>query len=780
MVALLLGLAMLQQDPSVTARVDRTVVSVGDEVALTVTVSARGSGVPVEIVDPLLTGLEVRNRRDRTRVSVEAGAPTRVTIREFSLRALREGVATIGAIQVRRGADAAETPPIEIRVTARAPSAEAQLSPAAQRMLETAAPPALTSEAATVTVLTSTESAVVGGQLDVVVVAWFPRALRSRLRAPPTLEAPGVEGGWIYHQPVPSGVVMSREVGGQPYDLYALHEVVFPLTPGRLIIAPATASFAVPTGGAPLGRDVRHDATSDSVFVEVRSPPPPSGVPDYRGAIGANMRLSVDVSDSEIRVGEAAHVDVRLSGLGNVALWPEPDFNWPLGLKVYPQQVEMDVEQRDGRFGGTKVFEYLLVAESPGAHHVPSPRYPYYDLVGESYGQLTGSAFDLVTPGGARAVAPLEVVPPLLDNRSPSLPQRVEDAMPSWGWILVVLLPPLVALAVRRRPHRHGRRTRSPRLVGAPTLGNLDARFRSVLDALVPEGQVLAGEKLAVALQAAGMEQALAAHTARVRDRLRAALYGPGGAPDPEELMAEAIEVLSALSRGSQVAGHRSARVAAAALGIAVAFGGAARAQTAEQLYRADAVSAAADSFARRAATEPHVAAHWYNLGNARERLGERARARIAWVRAARLAPRDPAIKRALELAPVVGSRSAQLTRVAPLTPAEAFVVAALLWLAAWVAVALKRRARWGWILGVLAAGLVLYGISVRHAYQQPVALVVHPATALRPAPYGPAESDGQLDEATPVLVERAWGAWRLVRVGTQQGWVLATDLEAL
>lgn len=778
---LLLVTAILQQDLSVTARVDRTVVEVGDELALTVTVSARGTGVPVEIDDPQLAGLEVRNRRDRTRVTVEEGTPTRVTIREFTLRALQEGAATIGAIRVRRGTDVAETPPIEVRVTARGPSAVAQLSPTARRLLETAEPPALATDAVTVTILTSADTTIIGAQVDVVVAAWFPRSLRTRLRAPPTLEAPSIEGGWIYPQPVPSGVVLSREVDGQPYDLYALHVIVFPLAGGRLTVGPATASYAVPVAGAALSRDVRHDATSDSLWVVVRPQPAPRGVADYRGAIGAGLRLSAEVSDSEIGVGEAAHLNVRLSGRGNVALWPEPEIDWPLGLKVYPQQVEMAVDQQQqGRLGGAKVFEYLVVAESPGAHRVPAPRYAYFDLDEGTYAELVGEAFDLVTPGGAHTVAPLEVVPPLMSDRSPSVSQRLVDRMPGWGWMVIVLTPPLFAVLVRVRPRRRARPRRARRTSGAPTLGVLDARFRNVLDALVPEARVLAGEQLAVALQAAGVEQALAAHTARVRDRLRAALYGPGGAPDPEELTAEALEVLSALAGGIGARERLGSRAVPVVLAFAVVLTGSATSQTAEQLYRADAVRAAADSFALRAGAEPHVAAHWYNLGNALERLGERARARVAWVRAARLAPRDVAIARALELAPSVGSGRVRLTGIVPVTPAEAFMLSALAWVAAWILLAFKRRTRWTWMLGTVAVGVALYGAALVRSYERPVALVLHAATPLREAPYGPAPSDVQLDEASVVLVRRSWGAWRLVRAGEREGWVLANDLEDL
>src|SRR5258707_15881596 len=73
---------------------------------------------------------------------------------------------------------------------------------------------------------------------------------------------------------------------------------------------------------------------------------------------------------------------------------------------------------------------------------------------------------------------------------------------------------------------------------------------------------------------------------------------------------------------------------------------------SAEGLFGAGALRAAADSFAARAAREPRDPAHWYNLGATLYRAGADGKATTAWIRAARLAPRDPVIRRALRLLP--------------------------------------------------------------------------------------------------------------------------------
>ena len=66
---------------------------------------------------------------------------------------------------------------------------------------------------------------------------------------------------------------------------------------------------------------------------------------------------------------------------------------------------------------------------------------------------------------------------------------------------------------------------------------------------------------------------------------------------------------------------------------VASAGPAAAQTMTAEALYEAGALRAAADSFAARAAGSPRVPAHWYNLGATLYRAGADGKAMAAWTR---------------------------------------------------------------------------------------------------------------------------------------------------
>src|SRR5205814_869385 len=90
----------------------------------------------------------------------------------------------------------------------------------------------------------------------------------------------------------------------------------------------------------------------------------------------------------------------------------------------------------------------------------------------------------------------------------------------------------------------------------------------------------------------------------------------------------------------------------------------------------ARALRAAADSFAARAAAEPQIAAHWYDLGATLYRAGADGKATAAWTLAARLAPRNALVRRARRLLPPPDAASESLLAVGPATPAEGWLAA--------------------------------------------------------------------------------------------------------
>src|SRR6266571_1454450 len=590
-----------------------------------------------------------------------------------------------------------------------------------------------------------------------------------------TLQTP--EGVWSYPGVSPSEPAASRLVRGGWMDLFVAHQVVFPLAAGRVTIPPATVDYAVPVSFSFFSREERYSLKSDSVVVTVL-PLPASRTADGPRVVAQGLALELAIEPAESRVGEPLEVSATVSGLGNVALWPEPVMRWPAGFRAYPGEATVRVEPRGGRIAGSKTFHYLVVPDSVGSFLLPEMRYAYYDFAVGDYTAARAPPRALAVARGAepRAARPL---PPLDRSVSETWSSALAAGLMPWGWVALLVGPPLLAWFWRRRmAPRRAAGAEEPGAARLSRLGRLEHAFHTLLASHVPDPLARDGDGLARALRAAGVESAVADHVMRLRDRLRAARYGPRGLGDAAELGAELEQVLGVL--GAEPHGGRRVRLFSTLCCAALLAprGSLAQGPSAEALYAAGALRAAADSFAARAAAEPRTAAHWYNVGATLYRAGADGKAAAAWAVAARLAPRDRMIRRARELLPAPDATSERLLAVGVGAPGEWGLVAAACWVGFWAALARRRRSR-AWLLGLAVCAAAAGAQGAREALRrrQALAVVVSPATPVRVAPYGGASAVATVEAGAALLVERRDGRWLEVRRPDGiHGWLLERE----
>src|SRR2546425_946890 len=681
------------------ARVDRVRLATGEELTLTVRARTR-SAEPVGLTLPALTGFAIVGSREVTEVSLEGTlGPTRTTTRELRLRAERAGTLVIGPVRARQAARAVATEAIAVTVDSAAAGVAAALSPPARRLIVAAAPPARNDRVA-LSVILPGDTVLAGAQLDVIAAAWFPRSLRTRLRRAPILTLQTPEGVWSYPGAAPSDVVASRLVRGGWMDLFVAHQIVFPLVAGRVTIPTATVEDGVPVTFSFFSREERYSLKSDSVLVTVLPLPAADRPADDPRRTAQRLALEVAVQPPEARVGEPLDATATVSGVGNVALWPEPVIHWPVGFRAYPGEATVRVEPRGGRMAGSKTFHYLVVADSAGSFLLPEVRYTYYDLAAGAYTAAPAAPPAVpVAPGAEpRAARPL---PPLDRSRGEPWVDAIAARLFPLGWAALLVGPPLLVWLRRRRAARWGAAsTEEPDAPPLSRLGRLEREFLALLASHVPDPVARDGDGLARALRAAGVESAVADHVMRLRDRLRAARYGPQGLGDAVELSAELTQVLKALGAEPRASRRRRLLVALGLLGLVTPGAVVAQGPSAEALYEVGALRAAADSFAARAAAQPRVAAHWYNLGATLYRAGADGKAMAAWTLAARLAPRAPLVRRARQFLPPPDAASDPLLATGIATPAEWALAAAAGWVGLWLAVLSRRRGVGGLLLG--------------------------------------------------------------------------------
>jgi BatD DUF11 like domain len=769
---LLFLLLLLQGAPELHVSIDEDHVSVGDEVLYTVRAVSHSSD-PMDVSVAPFNGFEIISRSERTEVSL-TGGPTRTTVLEIRLRALRPGRWPIGPARAAQGREVTEAAAVVVDVAAGGVASAPAMNPRLRVLLERAPPPPRGKAA--VALVVSAESVSVGEQIDVVTTAWFPRDLRLQLRRPPTLQPPVIDGVWSYPQAAPAGIAATRNIEGSAYDLFVSHQVVFPLVAGNIVVPGAMLKYSTPLALQFFSQEERFALTSRPETLDVR-PLPTTGKPrDFTGAIGSGLKLERRVTPPAAHRGEGVAVEVVLSGEGNTALWPPPDIHWPSSARAYVDRVEEQVTTTEGRVGGLKTFRYLVVPDSLGPLPLPAVNYSYYDLAAHGYRIAALPSSSLPVAVGGEVASSMALPPELMSGGSPPLTTRLARVVPVSVWIAIFLLPPL--LVIGRRTIRPRQRRHSP----PPQTGlrAAEEQLDSVVRALVPDPDLRSRSGLAAAVRAAGADVDTASRIAAVRERLLARRYGPPG-PSPEDtaLITEVEELVDRL--GGSLRGWRGPAVTLLLLAMMGTSRLAAQTPAPEGLYEAGALRAAAEGFSRRTDAEPRVPAHWYNLGAAYYRLGEKGRASAAWVRARRLAPREPTIVRAMRLTPIPDATSSRWLWSAPVTPEELLLVGALGWILGWCGWVWRPRVRERWgVLLVFSAGAALAGVALRAWYERPVAVVLE-QTTLRLSPHGRAPVISPLEEGSALLVLRQGPGWTLVRApGEREGWVASDAIASI
>ena len=776
MIALLLA-ALLQQVPApdVTTTVDRDRLTVGEELTFTVRVTG-GTMESVEVELPPLAGLEVVARAERTEM-VGGARPSRTTVIQYRLRATAPGRWRLGPLQVRQGTSFVQADAPDVSVGPGSANAVATgLSPRVRAILDHAKIPRLNGFAG-LSLALSDDSVTVGEQVDLVTIAWIPRRLRQQMRRPPTLEPPRIPGVWNYPQPVPAGIAASRLLDGEWYDLFVLHQLVFPLAPGVIRIEPATLQFSIPVAFQFFSQEEQHSLRTEPAVLTVADVPADRPA-EFTGAVARRLAIGRTTAPDSAAVGEPVTVTVTLTGEGNVTLWPAPPVRWPSGVRVYPDQIDDHTDLVEGRLTGTKTFRYLVVPDSSGRLVLPTIRYGFYEPGSRNFQVATAAASVLpVGPAGEASVARVTPPPLMLDER-PALAWRLVHRAPLPLAILLLLVGPVAGAARfwqgRRAPVARPADARGDLLPGA------ERQLAQALRSLVPRAAELDREGLLRSIRAAGLEDAEGKEIVALQERIRAARFSGEGGLQRHALVEQVNRVVSRL-RDEGAGSRRGPGVGVALLLLAAGLHSvslSAQTPSAEELYQAGALRAAATGFALMTQSVPESPAAWYNLGATWFRLGDDASASAAWQHGLRLAPRNRELRLAVQLVPPPADGSGRWLGAAPVTPEELVVLAVACWLAGWFGLAVERRLRGRWLV-VLVASLLIAASAwwLRDRNARPMGIVLADGSlALSPHERAPAVVTTVKGNAVRII--RRDGGWYLVEdVEGHEGWIQGTRL---
>ena len=757
---------------------------------VTVAVDAAGQ-VPPYVLPPSFGPFDVLRSSPTPIMKSSGGGMTSAEFR-YVLTTERPGSYTLAPFEVRLGGMVGRSRPLTIVVRSAATSPRVPTVVARARVD--------TSLEVNFRALTLPETVYVGQQANYEVAVFLNETVRERLRRNPTFFPPDMQSMLAYDIPAAPGEPPRRRVGSRCFDALVYQRALFPLLPGRFVIPPAQLVYSLPLSASFFSREESHELRTDSTIIVALDPPLQGRPADYAGAVG-DLTIAARLDTARARVGDPLVLTVRVTGTGNVKLFPRPALDIPWATLVDGQE-RVNVDTMARRIRGTKEFEWLLTPRVAGELDLPPIRYPYFNPERQRYEIASSSPRSVrVAPGALAAMDTAtgdRVLPLRAVYRGPVSPPAHRQPV---FWALLAIAPlPALGARWRRRPRRVVRQLPAVRLRVLARAGTRDAcELRRAFAGAFAERLGLAAAvftrpgAMSRALRRAGVPTEIAADAERFLRTLDEAAYSAGGTL-PHDATRRALDLFEAADR--EALPRAELRIppavlsalllaAAAVLGAAPVDDARADFERGREQYAQRHFVVARDYFLRAARAVPGAPDAWVNAGTAAWAAGDTVNAVVGWQRTLRLEPLAGDAR--LRLAEVQPLALGSIGYVAPISPSLVAWLALAFWCAAWGIDALRvhRRGRGGGRLavtfGVFAAVLALVAIDLGDRLDGRQLRVVRQLAHLSAVPALGGENVATAATGEVARVVRRDGVWTRVALDNgREGWIASEQLRPL
>jgi tetratricopeptide (TPR) repeat protein len=763
-----------------------------DAIEVSVAITAPGNVAPV-IVPPSLAPFDVLRSSGVPRLTYGSGS----VMAEYRYVITTDRVGTFGipSFEARLGNSVARSRPVAISVRS-ASSRNNVPTVVARARVDT-------SLAVNFRVVTRPETVFVGQQANYEVAVFLNETVRDRLRRNPTFFPPDMQSMLAYDMPA-RGDPPRRQVGSHCFDALVYQRALFPLMSGRFAIPPAQLVYSLPLSASFFSREETHELQTDSTIVVAVEPPMQGRPASYGGAVG-NLRVASKLDTVASRVGDPMRLTVRVSGSGNVKLFPRPSVGVAWGSLVKgDERVQVDSSAR--RISGAKEFDWVLTPKIAGELDLPPIRYTYFNPDSRRYEVASTNPTRVHISAGGLASGDTAKTETLLPLRAryrgaPSSPLHEHPVF----WAVMALVPlPALSLTGRERRRRRvakpaSKASRLAAMAQAADASRNAGEVRRAYTGALAERLKLESESftrpgaLARAMRRRGVTPELALEAERFLRQLDEAAFGASGS-----LAAGAAQRAAQLYRKvdgdalprTQIAVRAFLVVGLLAAGVATAHAfdtTAARRAFDEGVtaYERHDFVTAREAFIESVASDPSAPDAWADLGTASWAVADTARSIAAWQRALRLEPLASDVRDRVELVHALPWSSAGY--VPPLPARWVFNFAALLWLGAWglatyYASRNRRLASRAVVrLGVVAAVLAIGGFALNERLSGKHLAVMRHTASLSTDPQlgGERGATGIIGEV--VRVTGRQGAWSRVRLDDgRDGWIESAALVSL
>ena len=414
---LLMFSAKADAQVAIHADVNKAIVSLNEQITLTVSVTGSGGSIPDPQI-PLLSNFSVYSSGKSQSISIINGQMETDTEYTYVLVPRFVGKGTIPPISISYGGRRYETHPIVIEVSPHGAASggggnSVQASPGVSVQSASgynyARNRAPTSPDVFVKAIVDRKKVYVNEQTTLSVR--FLTAVS--LAGSPQYTPPKLSG--FISEDLPPQRNGRTTVNGRDYYYSEIKLALFPVQAGKLEIGPATVncriekslaidpfsqSFINNIFSGQLGMDQPETLHSEPLILTAL-PLPEKGKPaNFSGAVG-DFSISASVDRTRVNVGDAVNLKMVISGQGNLKSLESPSIPAMPDFHVYDTVSSINLDKKNDIVQGSKVFKTVLVPRISGTLTIPKISFSFFNPKTRSYQTIDSPSITLHVEKGA-------------------------------------------------------------------------------------------------------------------------------------------------------------------------------------------------------------------------------------------------------------------------------------------------------------------------------------------------------------------------------------------
>ena len=368
---------------TISDAVDKTSVAVGEEILLTIDISGQSINIPSIEIPPLANFSIYSSGRSQSMSFVNGQISNSISFR-YVLIPNSQGKFIIPQLNLKYDGKTYSTQNIEISVSA---SQKSSIASSSQGTIKaTPQDTTLSDKAIFVKAITDKSSVYVNEQLTY----YFKLYRRVDFLSQPQFVAPNFSGFWSESFPPTNNMT---EINGRKYMLSELKFVLFPTSPGKIIIDPATLQCQIASnnpddffdGFFTMGKPTT--LHTDPITINVYPLPQKDKPANFSGAVG-QYEISAQSDKTNTKTNEPITLSIIVSGSGNIKTMPEPQMPQLNEFRKFDTASTYDINKAAGKFTGSKTFKTLLSPQSSGTKTIPAIEFSYFDPLSRNYKKI--------------------------------------------------------------------------------------------------------------------------------------------------------------------------------------------------------------------------------------------------------------------------------------------------------------------------------------------------------------------------------------------------------